>query len=205
MKKKPLFISFEGGEGSGKSSLVRRLGSSLEAAGHELVLSREPGGSSLSEKIRKVLLDSQEPIDPTAELLLFLAARAQHLNELILPALEDQKMVLCDRYHDSSIAYQGIARGLGLEKVKSLCASTGRWPDLTIYLDLDPKIGIERARNRRALDKIESEPIAFHEKIRHGFLDLARQEPKRIFVLDAEQAIDAVFEQALSIVLEHLS
>lgn len=199
---KALFISVEGGEGSGKSSLAKALVEALQECGKELVYCREPGGSSLSEKIRSILLQRQDSIDAKAELLLFLAARAQHLSEVIMPALKSGKTVLCDRYHDSSVAYQGAGRGLGEALVKSLCSSTGPWPDLTLYLDVSPQIGLERARKRKALDTIESESLAFHQKIRQAFLALAKQEPERIIVIDAEQPMEAVFTQALNKILQ---
>lgn len=198
-----LFISFEGGEGSGKTSLGRKLYEELKKRDCNIVWTREPGGCKLSEHIRGSLLKScgNFIIGREAELLLFLASRVQHIEEKIHPSLEEGKIVLCDRYHDSSIAYQGYARGLGMDYVKKLCslASHDLWPDLTFYLDLPPEEGILRARGASIenLDRIESESLFFHQKVREGYHMIARENTDRFFWIDAKASEEEVFRQAL--------
>lgn len=204
--KTPLFITFEGGEGAGKTTLIERLKKLLEDEGHQVIVTREPGGSLLSEKIRDLILhhDKNIHLGSRSELLLFLAARAQHIEELILPALQAGKIVLCDRFNDSSIAYQGFARGLGMQIVEtlSLFATQNLQPDLTFFLDLDPEIGIQRAiLAGRTLDAIESQKNEFHAKVRQGFLDIAKKYPQRMKTLDASKTSDDVFNQAVSYLL----
>ncbi len=187
---KGFFITFEGGEGAGKTTLIDRLEKHFRACGNDVVRTREPGGSILSETIRKWVLEYREiKIAPMAELLLFLSARAQHIAELIAPALERGAIVLCDRYNDSTISYQGIARELGLEKVSQMCELvTGRYqPDVTFYLDIAPNVGLQRSRfthkdtaKAGTLDKIEDLDLSFHERVRQGFLKLAEMYPERI-------------------------
>lgn len=200
--KAPLFITFEGGEGVGKTTLIKRLEKLLQEEGHSVIVTREPGGSKLSEKIRDLVLHHAKDIvlGSRAELLLFLAARAQHIEELILPALKAGKIVLCDRFNDSSVAYQGFARKLGMENVEniSLFATQNLQPDLTFFLNLDPEEGIKRALlEERTLDAIESQKKEFHEKVRQGFLEIAKKHPERMKTIDASKAPDAVFEQAV--------
>lgn len=203
-----MFITFEGGEGAGKTSLIDKLAFILNAKGHTVLRTREPGGSALSEHIRAWLLNKEFEVSVgnQAELLLFLAARAQHLEEKIIPALVQGKIVLCDRFNDSTIVYQGIARGLGYEKTKSLCALVcGKTvPDLTLYLDVDPTIGLARTRaaqkenaSEGSVDRIESESLDFHVKVREGFKRLACADPERIKTVDASLSEDKVFELAL--------
>lgn len=189
-----MFITIEGGEGAGKSTLLEAMASRLG----DVVVTREPGGSSLSEGIRSLLLDPSLPIVPKAETLLFLAARAQHIAECIAPALLEGKTVVCDRFHDSTIAYQGYGRGLGAELISSLCDLVGEQkPDLTLLLDIDPEIGLKRAPSK---DRMELEDLEFHKRVRTGFLKLAEQNPDRIKVLDAMKPLDEILEQALSYV-----
>lgn len=194
-------ISFEGGEGAGKTTLIEEVSQRLAAAGHLLVKTREPGGTPLSESIRDLLLHYKgpTPMSIRAELLLFLAARAQQAQEIISPALALGKIVLCDRYNDSSIAYQGLGRGLGPQKVQTLCefATSGLEPHLTLYLDLDPALGLSRTQARSTSDRIESETLAFHHKIRDAYLALARSHPHRVKVLDASKEPSAVLAQAM--------
>lgn len=173
---KGLFITLEGGEGAGKSTLIRHLAEQMEKEGHELLITREPGGSPLGEKVRSLLLESKEPIDSRAELLLFLAARADHVTRIIDPALSEGKLVLCDRFTHSTLAYQGYGRGLDLNELRRLCsfASHDLTPDLTLFLDVPVAVGIERREKRSAADRMEREESTFHEKVRAGFLDLAK-------------------------------
>jgi len=210
-----MLITFEGGEGAGKTSLINRLEKELSSKGLELVRTREPGGSPLSEHIRFWLLnlDFNIKVGKQAELLLFLAARAQHLEELIVPAIELKKIVLCDRFNDSTIVYQGLARGLGFEKTAGLCAlvSDGLEPDLTFFLDVDPELGLNRTKRMRKenakdgeTDRIESEGFAFHRLVQQGFQRLAKENPERIYTLDANKSEDEVYNEALKVLLTKL-
>lgn len=208
--KRGFWITFEGGEGAGKSTLMQKLALSLAEQGHSILVTREPGGSLLGEHIRGWLLQnkSQMPICQKAELLLFLAARTQHLEERILPAIEEGKVVLCDRFNDSTIAYQGAGRGLGVDFTETLCdlVCDGAVPDLTFYLDVDPAIGL--ARTKRAtkenaasgeVDRIESEALAFHERVRQAYHALERENPLRIQRLNGNLSQEEVFQQALKL------
>lgn len=194
-------ITFEGGEGAGKTTLIRYLQETLAQRGYDVISTREPGGSSLGEKVREILLHSKaiSSIGSMAELLLFLADRSQHIEEVIRPALQRNAIVLCDRYSDSSIAYQGVGRGLGLETVQEMCriVESGVSPNLTFFLDLDPKIGLKRVLKDRIQDKLEAEKITFHEKVREGFLTLAKQNQGRIVLVDASHSIENVCETVL--------
>ena len=205
---KPLFITFEGGEGSGKTTLIDALHNELTSKGLSVIKTREPGSTPLGEKIREILLHQkyEVPMTPQTELCLFLASRAQHIKEVILPALNNNQIVLCDRFNDSTRVYQGIARGLGLEEVTDFCnfISQNLTPDLTFYLDIDPEIGTKRAKVKNTFDRIESEKIAFHQKIRDAFLALAQKE-KRFCVLDASLSIEEVRKEALSKINTFLS
>lgn len=202
-----LFITIEGGEGAGKTTLIDKLATVLTSRGYEIVKTREPGGSRLSNQIRQWLLnrEAEIPIGYKAELLLFLSARAQHLEEIIKPALSEGKVVLCDRFNDSTIVYQGLGRGLGMEYVKQLCDSVCEniVPNITLFLDVEPQVGLMRTRSafkenarQGEVDRIEAERIDFHERVRQGFLTLAKRNPERIHVIDANQNEDAVFRQA---------
>ncbi|MBI5346570.1 MAG: dTMP kinase [Chlamydiae bacterium] len=198
--KKGYFITIEGGEGVGKSTLIASLKEKLNK--FPLVFTREPGGTVFSEKVREILLtDKSFALSSMTELCLFLASRAQHLKEIIIPAVNDNKIVICDRFNDSSIAYQGYARGLGLDEVdkfsKFVCQ--GFEPDLTLYLDLDPEIAFSRLAHKE-FDKIESEKISFHRKIREGFLILSKKYPQRIKVINAEKPIQTVVQESLNLI-----
>lgn len=205
---KGIFITLEGGEGSGKSTLLHQLQDILAQRGYEVIKTREPGGSKLGEKMREWLLmqDSSVSIGKQAELLLFLAARAQHIEELILPALNAGKVVLCDRYNDSTIAYQGGARGLEVSYVQELCRLVcGQvQPDLTLFLDVDPAIGLLRTQGLSKeqalsgqLDRIEAEKLDFHLQVQETFHWLWKQEPKRIWHIDANLSQAEVKQEAL--------
>lgn len=198
------FITIEGGEGAGKTTLISHLHRELSSQGFSVITTREPGGCALADALRILLLTPPEGVSPSdrAELFLFLAARAQHIDEVIVPALEEGKIVICDRFNDSTVAYQGYARGFGPERVRALCleASGGREPDLTLYLDIPPEIGL--ARTVGDLDRIEQEKIAFHHIIREGFQEITAQNPNRVHVLDATQTAAVVAAKATQIVLE---
>ena len=197
------FITFEGGEGCGKSTQVRRLKEALEAAGIEVVLTREPGGTTLAEEIRRLIKD--QPVDPPcdrSELLLFLAARAQLVRNVIRPALAAGKWVVSDRFSDSTIAYQGYGRGLSLAFIASAndFACEGLRPDLTLLLDVAPETAAARLRGREAAthtaaDRIERAGDEFHARLRKGFAELAKAEPGRILTIDANGTSDEVWEK----------
>jgi dTMP kinase len=202
-----LFITLEGPDGSGKTSQAARLGAALEAEGREVVLLREPGGTALGEGLRELLLHREDmPIDPLADALLFNAARAQLVSEVIRPALAAGKTVLCARFADSTLAYQGYGAGLDLDTLKTLetIAISATRPDLTILLDVPAETGLNRKRRGRgALTRFESRAdLAFHRRVRDGFLRLARAEPERWRVIDATQPRSIVGEVALGAVHE---
>ena len=197
-----MFITFEGGEGAGKSTLIKKVKDALEERGNSVILTREPGGTVFGEELRHLVLEQRQDvrISAKAELFLFLAARVQHIEEVIRPAIASGKIVLCDRFCDSTIAYQGMGRGLGMEYVAKCCemAVGSMVPDLTFYIDIDPKIGLARASCRAGFDRIEIEKIAFHQLVRDGFHQLAKQYPHRIVMLDGEKNATEVFEDAMS-------
>ena len=201
-------ITFEGGEGTGKSTQIALLAERLRESGHIVVTLREPGGTSVGEAVRAVVLDTEHvTMNPRAELLLYEAARAQLVDEVIRPALDRGVIVLCDRYRDSSTAYQGHARGLSLEMVRDLnhAATGGLVPDLTILLDIDPLEGLRRATKSAVADRLESEDLAFHERVREGFLAIARAEPERVKVVDATLAPQVIADRVGTHVDEMLS
>lgn len=196
------FVTFEGGEGSGKTTQIRLLTAALEAAGLEVLVVREPGGTRLGEAVRALVLDPETgDVDPRAELLLYEASRAQLTRELILPALATGAVVLCDRYYDSSTAYQGYGRGLPLAEIAALntAATAGLVPDATILLDGDHRSGMARATSENT-DRLEAAGDEFHERVRAGFLAIARAEPGRVHVIDAEGTPEQVFERVLAAV-----
>jgi dTMP kinase len=197
-----LFITFEGGEGAGKTTLIERLAKTLAEEGRRVLKTREPGGTKLGEHIRAILLQHTEEISPYAELSLFLASRAQHILEVIGPALEEGKIVLCDRFNDSSVAYQGAARGLGMEKVSAMCEfiSQGLQPNLTLYLDLDPELGLSRAAKARTQDRIESETVMFHQKIRQAYIEIHKADQRRFHLVDATLPPERVFKEAFTLI-----
>lgn len=194
------FIAFEGGEGSGKSTQVTRLAASLRGVGHRVTLTREPGGSDRGEQIRALILaEGSESLDAKTEALLFAAARADHVTHVIRPALERGDVVITDRYLDSSIAYQGVSRGLGAQQVRdlSLWATDAMLPDLTFVLDVDPEVGVGRAV---AANRLEAEPLEFHQRVRSAFLDLAEARPDRYRVIAAGGSPDEVHTEVLQAV-----
>ena len=188
------FITFEGIEGSGKSTQIALLRDHLLQRGRAATLTREPGGTSIGDQVRKVLLDpANKGLDPTAELLLYAASRSQHLREVILPALSEGRIVLCDRFSDATLAYQGYGRGLPIPTIRELdrIVTAGLRPDLTVLLDIDARTGLGRARGRNAAEglhgeaRFENEDIVFHTRVRDGYLLLAREEPERIRTVNA--------------------
>lgn len=201
-----MFISFEGTEGVGKSTLIRRIFDYLQAQGREVILTREPGGTPMAENIRHLLLSvSDEPMANDTELLLMYAARAQHLQQVILPALAAGKIVLCDRFTDASFAYQCAGRGLSAEKLALLNQNfVVKMPNMTFWLDAPTELGMARARARGELDRFEQEKAVFFEKVRAGYAQLHQQNPQRIKRLDATQSAEQVFEQAVQQLSEML-
>ena len=196
-----MFISFEGTEGVGKSTLIRKIHQYFEQQGKEVVLTREPGGTPLAEQIRSLLLavNHDEKMSHDTELLLMYAARAQHLQQVILPALEAGKIVLSDRFTDASFAYQCAGRGLSQEKLKLLNQTfVAKMPNITFWLDAPIELGMTRARERGALDRFEQEKLSFFSKVRAGYETLWQAEPERIKRLDATKIADVVFEEALN-------
>ncbi|MGH7822154.1 MAG: dTMP kinase [Candidatus Binatia bacterium] len=197
-----MFITIEGIEGGGKTTQVGLLAAALERGGFSVRVTREPGGTPLGAEIRKLLLHSSAAVGRFAELFLILADRAEHVEATIRPALLDGRIVLCDRFSDSTIAYQAHGRELPLESVRAVeaVARQGLRPDLTFVLDCPIEVGLSRTRQRRgdaAADRFEGEELAFHERVRAGFLALARADPERIRVLDATRSADEVHEQIL--------
>jgi dTMP kinase len=197
-----MFITFEGGEGAGKTTLIEFLFQKLNEKKISVIKTREPGGDPFSEKLRVLLLESKEALVDRAELFLFLAARSQHVQKVIQPALKENKVVLCDRFTDSTIAYQGYARSLNLNILHSICdfAAYSLVPNLTFYIDVPIEIGFERRSNKN-FDRMEIEPSAFHAKVRHAFLKLAQDHSRRIVVLDGRLPKEDVQAQALSLLL----
>lgn len=196
------FIVFEGGEGSGKSTQLTLLADRLRGAGHEVVVTREPGGSPRAERIREILLDSDSAdLDPRCEALLFAAARGDHAATVIRPALQRGAIVLSDRYLDSSVAYQGVARAPGEERIRSLSLwATGNLvPDLTVLLDIDPHQGVARAQDA---NRLEAEPLEFHEAVRAAFLAFAAADPGHYRVIAADRPVAEVAADVASCVAE---
>lgn len=211
---KGTLITLEGGDGAGKSSVLDFLYHELQSHGYPVVKTREPGGTALGDEVRKLLLQRTQGIQcgGRTELMLFLASRAQHVEELIMPALHAGKLVLCDRFNDSSIAYQGFARNFGMNEVEEMCkfVSQGIEPKLTLLFDLEPEKGLERVKRVAKqksigeMDRIESEAILFHEEVRCGYLLLAEKNPERIVILDASLPKEDVCARALQVVLSRI-
>ena len=206
-----MFVTFEGTEGSGKTTQMRRLAAHLREAGRTVVETKEPGGTPLADRIRAILLDSANVIDPIAEVFLFAASRRQHTIEVIQPAVRRGEVVLCDRYADSTLAYQGFGRLIDLDRLRTLnhWATDSTTPDLTLVFDLEETAGLSRARERNASavndeGRFEAEDLRFHRRVREGFLSLAAGEPGRFAVIDANGSIEEVFDRTLAVVRSKL-
>lgn len=202
-----MFITLEGPEGSGKSTQIKRLAKRLESMGFPVITTREPGGTPIGDQIRQVLVRMEnKELHPRTEILLFLAARAQLVEQLIKPALQDGKIILCDRYGDSTLAYQGYGHGLDLEKLRQMLdfATDHLKPDLTILMDLDVKTGLMRKKAEDEWNRLDAYEVLFHERVRQGYLELANEEPERWRIVDASQGIDAVQEDLFQIILDAL-
>ena len=204
-----MFITFEGGEGAGKSTAIKRIVEKLTSEGYEIVLTREPGGTPIAEEIRNVILDKKNTaMDPRTEALLYAASRRQHLVEKVIPALNEGKLVLCDRFIDSSLAYQGGAREIGIDNVynMNLFATEGMLPDLTILFDIKPEEGLARiaANSQREVNRLDVEKLAFHNKVRDSFHELAKRFPERFVIIDASKGPDEVFEESYKAIEDRL-
>lgn len=194
---KGLFITFEGADGSGKTTQIQKAAQQLMAIGCEVITTREPGGTVLAEKVREIVLDAELPLNNTSEILLYLAARSEHIEKVIAPAVEQGKIVLCDRFSDSTLVYQGLAKGLAYEQLEPLkklnaFACAGISPDLTILLDGDTDVLLTRRALRGVSDRYENKGTEFQCSLRSGFLQLAEKEPERIRIVNAEAAADTV-------------
>lgn len=205
-----LFVTIEGVEGCGKTTIGKMIVDKLISDGYEVIYTREPGGIEIAEQIRKVILDVKNTnMDARTEALLYAASRRQHLVEKVIPALKENKVIICDRFVDSSLAYQGHARGLGIEKVYEInkFAIDTVMPDLTLLFDLDPKLGLERisANKSREVNRLDLEKLEFHKLVREGFLIIENLEPNRVKKVDASKTIEEVFNDAYSLILEALN
>lgn len=201
-----MFITFEGPDGSGKTTIIKMLSEALEDT-NEVLMTREPGGIPISEKVRDILLANEYEMDGRTEALLFAAARRQHLVEKVVPALSDGKIVLCDRFIDSSLAYQGYARNLGVDEIMQInqFAIENHMPDLTIYLKLSPETGLKRIQdNKRDSNRLDKETLEFHKKVVLGYNELSENYPDRIKVVDADQNIEDVFKETYSIIEKYI-
>ncbi|MGN1386320.1 MAG: dTMP kinase [Bacillus sp. (in: firmicutes)] len=204
-----MFITFEGPEGAGKTTILNKLSDILKQKGYKVLQTREPGGISISEQIREVLLNKDNvSMDERTEALLYAAARRQHLVEKVLPALEEGYMVLCDRFIDSSLAYQGYARGLGVDEVYQInrFAIGETMPNLTLYFDIDPKEGLARIQSNeeREVNRLDLEKLSFHEEVREGYLKLVDRFPERIKIVDASAGVDEVLDNALEVIQAYI-
>ncbi len=211
-----LFITFEGCEGSGKSTHAEKIYQCLIKKGFPVLLTHEPGGTKISDKIRELLLTNDDSkilnnLVPNSELMLYLASRSQHVEELIMPSLKKGKIILCDRFSDATVAYQGYGRGLDIEMLKTMnnFISYNIKPDYTILLDIDAKVGIDRSRrmdktyaSSGELDRMESQGLRFHRHVRQGYLEIAKDEPDRIQVFDSSKNIKETYDQIEEFILK---
>lgn len=204
-----MFITIEGPEGSGKTTAVDYAVKKLEEMGYQIVRTREPGGTPIAEQIRNVILDKNNTMmDKRTEALLYAASRRQHLVEKVWPALKEGKIVVCDRYLDSSLAYQGGARGLGVDNILQVnsFATEGTFPDLTLLFDIEPELGLARisANANREVNRLDLEKIEFHKTVRNTFLELAKRYPERFVVIDASKTREEVANKTLEVILSRL-
>ena len=204
-----MFITFEGPEGAGKTTILARVATRLKELG-EVLVTREPGGIKIAEKIRAIILDPEHiEMDERTEALLYAAARSQHYFERVAPALQQHKIVLCDRFIDSSLAYQGYARGLGIKEVLKInqFAIGNIMPDITILFDIEPAVGLARiaANDTREVNRLDKESLAFHEKVRAGYKEVAKMYPERTIVIDADDKIEVVEEKVWQALLARLN
>ncbi len=204
-----MFITLEGPEGSGKTSAIKKVVERLKELGYSIVETREPGGTPIAEQIRNVILDvNNTSLDPRAEALLYAASRRQHLVEKVWPAIKEGKIVICDRFIDSSLAYQGGARNLGIDNVINInmFATEDTWPDLTLLFDIEPEIGLKRisANANREVNRLDLEKLEFHKMVRNTFLQLSKRYPERYVVIDASKSIEEVANAAFDAIYSKL-
>lgn len=202
--KKGLFITFEGNDGSGKTTISHLAYEQLRDMGYPILYTREPGGIEIAEQIRSVILDPKNTaMDARTEALLYAASRRQHLVEKILPALAQKQIVICDRFVDSSLAYQGMGRGIGIEEVYALnlFATEGLLPDATLFLAVSVETGMKRVGDRGARDRMDAENEAFHQRVREGYEQVNRRYAKRIHVIDAERSVEEVLQETIQTLL----
>ena len=205
-----MFITFEGPDGSGKSSVIKKVYENLTQKGYSIILTREPGGTPISEKIRDIILDNNNTnLDARTEALLYAASRRQHLVEKIWPALKEGKIVLCDRFLDSSLAYQGGGRHLGIDNVLNinLFATENTYPDVTFFFDVSPEIGLTRVSKdkKRVADRLDNETEGFHDTVYESFKEILKRYPKRFYVIDASKSLDEVIFNVETILTQILA
>lgn len=208
MQEKALFITFEGPDGSGKTTISKLVFEKLSQLGYKSLYTREPGGIGISESIRDIILDVKNiNMDIRTEALLYAASRRQHLVEKIIPALNDKKLVICDRFIDSSLAYQGFARRIGVEEVLQIneFAIEGRFPDITIFLDISAQEGLNRIENRSHKDRLDLESIDFHNRVYEGYQLVLNKYKDRMIVINAEKSIQAIVDEAVAIIIKELA
>ncbi|MBQ8293221.1 MAG: dTMP kinase [Bacilli bacterium] len=202
------FITIEGNDGSGKSTVIEGLKKVFAERGVDVVFTREPGGSAIAEQIRGIILDPKNTeMDDKTEALLYAASRRQHLRETVLPALEQGKLVICDRFIDSSLAYQGHARGIGIEEVydMNMFATSGMLPDLTLYILVSPEVGLSRKTHQKELDRLELETNNFHKTVYEGYLKLVERFPERVVLINGEKTKEEVLSETLKVIDKFLN
>ena len=204
-----IFITLEGPDGSGKTTIAKMIVESLENMGYEVVFTREPGGISISEQSRDIILNkANTEMDGRTEALLYAASRRQHIAQKIIPALKENKIVICDRFLDSSLAYQGVGRGIGIDEVLSInqFAIDNTMPALTIYFDISPEVGIQRinANKNREVNRLDLEKMSFHTLVRNGYLEVVKRFPERVKKIDASLSVEEVYKNAFKLILEAL-
>ena len=203
--KKGLFITFEGNDGSGKTTIANLVVHTLEELGYDVLYTREPGGIRIAEDIRSIILNPEyTEMDPMCEAMLYAAARRQHLIQKVLPALDEGKIVICDRFIDSSLAYQGSARGLGIQEIYDLnqFAVKGYMPDLTLFLKVDLETGLARVQSRGAMDRMDQESYDFHIKVAQGYDEVLHQYQERIHVIDASLDVEEVYQNTMNVIMQ---
>lgn len=206
--RKGCFITLEGPDGSGKTTVSQYLQKALAERGFDVVYTREPGGIDISEQIRHVILDPKNTsMDMKTEALLYAASRRQHLIEKVLPALNEGKLVLCDRFVDSSLAYQGVGRGIGFDEVLSINAFAieGHFPDITLYFDLPADVGLDRIAGRHFLDRLDQEDLTFHQRVVQGYQQVYQRFGERISIINADRPVFEVCEEALRVLLKRIA
>ncbi|HHU80571.1 MAG TPA: dTMP kinase [Acholeplasmataceae bacterium] len=203
-----VFISFEGNDGSGKTTVIEKCADVLTKKGYQVLVTREPGGTNISEQIREIILNKEnKEMDVRTEALLYAASRRQHIAEVIIPALAKGYIILCDRFIDSSLAYQGHARGIGIDKVfeMNMFACEGLLPSLTVYIDVNPEVGFSRMKKDcRKLDRLELEAINFHKTVYQGYQELVKRFPNRIVSVNGDQNLEQVSSEVIDLVLKHI-